>query len=487
MKILVAASEVVPFAKTGGLADVVGSLPKFFLALGHDTRVILPKYKIIDEKKLNLKKVTEVSVQIKNTEKIGSIYKAFLQDTKVIVYFIDNDEYYNRDSLYIDKNTNHDYEDNAERFIFFSRAILEFIKKIDWQPDCIHCNDWQTGLIPVYLKTIYKDDPFYKPIATAFTIHNLAYQGIFPKDCLDVAGISFDLFTPDKLEFWGNVNFMKAGLVYSDVLNTVSERYSLEIQTADEFGRGLEGVLRYKRDSLYGIINGVDYDEWNPEKDEFIASKYDLSNIRKKMKNKSALVEENGLPFVKNVPLIGLISRLDDQKGFDILTEVIDEIMNLELQFVLLGTGDKKYHENFIKIKEKYQQKVGINLKFDNRVAHLIYAGSDYFLMPSKFEPCGLGQLISFRYGTIPIVRATGGLYDTVEDFDVLTSKGTGIVFTEYSGRALLGSIRRALDIYNNKKAYAKLIINAMIQDFSWENSARKYITLFQKAIEKKH
>ena len=482
MKILVAASEVVPFAKTGGLADVAGSLPKAFNSLGHDTRIILPKYKTVDEKKFNLKELTTVTVKIKDRTETATIYRTYLPETKVTVYLVGQDKYYNRDNLYREKDR--DYEDNAERFVFFSRAILELIKKINWKPDVIHCNDWQTGLVPAYLKTVYGNDSFYKDISTVFTIHNLAYQGIFPKNVVELAGFDWDVFTSEGIEFRDSVNFMKAGLVYSDILNTVSERYSLEIQTADEFGRGLEGVLRHRRDDLYGIINGVDYDEWNPESDELIVSNYSLATIKKKSKNKEALLKENGLPFLKNIPLIGLISRLDDQKGLDIIAEVIEDIMELDLQFVLLGTGDKKYHEMFTRIKEKHPEKVGANLKFDNRLAHMIYAGSDFFLMPSRFEPCGLGQLISFKYGTIPIVRATGGLYDTVEDFDINTCKGTGFVFTSYSGKELLHTVKRALDSYNNKKAHAKLVINAMTQDFSWESSARKYITLFKKAIE---
>jgi starch synthase len=484
MKILISASEVVPFAKTGGLADVAGSLPKAFLSLGHDIRVILPKYKSVDEKKFNLKKVADISVNIKDKETKGAIFKTFLPGTKVIVYLVGNDDYYNRDNLYRDKDK--DYEDNVERFTFYSKAVLELLKEIEWQPDVIHCNDWQTGLIPLYLKTIYKDDAFYNKIATIFTIHNLAYQGVFPKDAIEIAGLPWDVFVPEGVEFWGNVNFMKAGLVYSDILNTVSERYSLEIQTADDFGRGLEGVLRYRRDDLYGIINGVDYDEWNPEKDELITTNYSLATIRLKSKNKEALIKENGLPFVKNIPLIGLISRFDDQKGLNIIAEVIEDIMNLDIKFILLGTGDKKYHNMFEDIKKRYPEKIGLNLKFDNKLAHMIYASSDFFLMPSRFEPCGLGQLISFKYGTIPIVRATGGLYDTVEDFDANTNKGTGFVFSGYTGKDLLQTIKRALEVYGNKKSYAKLIINAMTQDFSWENSAKKYINLFQKAIEKK-
>ncbi|MEK6647018.1 MAG: glycogen synthase GlgA [Candidatus Firestonebacteria bacterium] len=485
LNILLVSSEVVPFSKTGGLADVAGALPKALFSLGlADVRVITPKYKTVDEDKFGLKEIGKISVPISDKIETGKVKFSVFPKVGVPVYFIENDKYYMRDELYRTKNG--DYPDNAERFIFFSRGVLEAMKLIDWVPDVIHCNDWQTGLIPAYLKTIYKDDKFYKKTATVFTIHNLAYQGLYSKEMYSLTGLPEELFSPSGIEFWGSMNLMKSGLVYSDVISTVSETYAQEIQTTDEFGRGLEGVLRDKKNDLYGIVNGIDYEEWSPETDEYIAINYDLVNIRKKKRNKDALLSINELPVLKDFPLIGLISRLDDQKGFDILSEVMDELMDMDIQFVLLGTGDKKYHELFEGLESKYPEKLSVNLVFNNKIAHQIYAGSDIFLMPSKFEPCGLGQLISFRYGTVPVVRATGGLADTVEDFDLKSGKGTGFVFKEYSSGALLATLKRAIDIYHNRKAWAKLVISAMTADFSWENSAKKYIDLYEKALEKR-
>lgn len=482
LKILMVSSEVVPFAKTGGLADVVGSLPLALSKLDCEVRIVLPKYNMVDEGDFNLLNIDkEVSFEVGDT-----IQKAKIFSTKVAgvvtVYFLEHNEYYGRDGLY--GTTDGDYKDNLSRFSFLSRGTLELLKKIDYKPQIIHCHDWQTALIPVYLKTLYQDDPFFEGVKTVFTIHNLAYQGIFPKDEFYITGLDEkEMFVPDKLEFWNKINIMKGGLIYGDILNTVSKGYVQEILTP-EYGCGLEGVLKEREDDLYGVVNGLDYKEWDPTMDKDITMAYDINTIDRKLKNKKALQQENGLPAEPNIPLIGMITRLADQKGLDILDEIMNELMELDIQFILLGTGDARYHTRMEQIKEKFPTKASIHLTFDPKLAKKIYAGVDMFLMPSKYEPCGLGQLISLRYGTIPIVRSTGGLKDTITDFDYQRKIGNGFVFEEYTSQALLVTIKRAIDIFcNDKESWKRLILNGMSANFSWEHSAKEYIELYDKAL----
>lgn len=475
LKILYVVSEAVPFAKTGGLADVAGSLPRAVYNLGCEIKVVMPKYKTVDSKKFNLKKIADL-------QGAGALYYTMLNNSGVEFYFIENKRYFDRAELY--NTQDGDYADNAERFVYFNKSVLEIIKVIGFKPDCIHCNDWQTGLVPVYLRLLKEKDGYYKNTGALFTVHNLAYQGIFAKENMVLAGLPWELFTMDKLEFWDQMNFMKAGLVFSDIINTVSETYSKEIQSSAEFGIGLEGVLKGRQQDVYGILNGVDYDEWNPVTDKNIPINYDLISIGKKIELKKILLDSCDMPFDSDIPVISMVSRLADQKGFDILTGVIDELMNNELQLIILGTGDIKYHNLFRDLQYKFPHKISINLKFDNKLAHLIYAGSDLFLMPSWYEPCGLGQLISFKYGTVPVVRATGGLADTVKNIGAKKSQGNGFVFTEYSSKALLETVKKAVETFRNKKMWAKLIINGMNHDFSWNVSAKKYIELYKKAIK---
>jgi starch synthase len=478
MKILIASPEVVPFAKTGGLADVAGALPKALRDLGHDVRVILPKYKMIDAKKFNLKLIKQgVRVQILDRVEWADIYEAVIPGTDVEVYFVGNDKYFGRDSLYQDKGV--DYPDNCERFAFYCKATLEFIKQLGWQPDVVNANDWQSAMILMYIKTIYKNDPFYRDISTVYSVHNMGYMGAFPPDQMSILGLGWEYFTPDTLEFWGKIALTKAGFVYADVINTVSEQYSREIQTA-EYGYGLEGLLQHRAKDVFGIINGLDYDLWNPETDKLITKNYGTKSIEGKQDNKKALQVKNGLP-VKNVPLVGIISRLADQKGFDILAQDIENIMQMDLQIVLLGTGEPKYHELFKQMKQKYPEHIGLNLGFDAALAQLIYAGSDMFFMPSRYEPCGLGQLISYKYGTVPIVRKTGGLADSVQD------EVTGFVFEEYTSTALHDAVKRAVEAYSDKKKWKKLVQKVMTLDYSWDSSAKKYIDLYKKAMNRAH
>lgn len=484
LKVLMVSSEVMPFAKTGGLADVVGSLPLSLSKLDCEVRIVLPKYKMVSEGGFNLLNIDkEVSFNVGET-----MQKAKILSTKVAgvvtVYFLEHDEYYDRDELY-GTTVGGDYKDNLSRFSFFCRATLELLKKIEYKPHIIHCHDWQTGLIPIYLKTLYQDDLFFEGMKTVFTIHNLAYQGIFPKEEFYITGLDEELFTPQKLEFWDKINIMKGSLVYSDILSTVSQGYLQEILTP-EYGCGLEGVLKEREDKLYGVINGIDYKEWDPSMDKEITMAYDINTIERKVKNKKTLQQENKLAVDLNIPVIGMISRLAGQKGLDILDEIMDELMELDIQFILLGTGEAKYHVRMEQIKERFPAKASIHLTFDPKLAKKIYAGADIFLMPSKYEPCGLGQLISLRYGTIPIVRATGGLKDTITDFNLERQIGNGFVFTEYSSSALLATIKRAVDVFcNDKESWKKLMLNGMSADFSWEHSAKEYIELYEKALGK--
>lgn len=476
MKILIASPEVVPFAKTGGLADVAGALPKALSDLGHDVRVILPKYKMVDAKKFGLKLVMSgIQIGMLDRTEIADVYEAKIPGCDVEVYFIANDKYFGRDGLYQDKGV--DYPDNSERFVFYSRASLEFIKRLGWQPDILHTNDWQSALMIMYIKTTLKNDRFFSDIATVYSIHNMGYMGLFPPETMNTLGLGWEYFTPDTLEFWGKVALTKAGFVFADVINTVSEQYSREIQTP-EFGYGLEGLLKHRAQDVYGIVNGIDYDLWNPETDRLITKQYGPKTLKGKLDNKKALQKQNGLPL-SDVPLIGIISRLADQKGFDILAQDIENIMKMDLQIVLLGTGEPKYHDLFKQMKQKYPEHLGLNLGFDAALAQLIYAGSDMFLMPSRYEPCGLGQLISYKYGTVPIVRKTGGLADTVQD------GSTGFVFETYSSIALHDAIRRAIAAYKSKDRWTKMMVKDMALDYSWGASARKYVELYRKAMDK--
>ncbi len=485
LKILIAASECVPFAKTGGLADVAGALPKELRNAGHDVRIVLPKYKKISDSAYKIKDTgKEVNIDIALFNHKAKIMESVLPDTDVPVYFIDNPEFFNRDELYRTKEHG-DYWDNAERFMFFSRAIVEMLKVIDFKPDIINCNDWHTGLVPVYLKTIYAwDKNVYGGIATVYSIHNLEYQGAFAPEKISNAGLPMSLFNIGGLEFYGKMSFMKGGIIFSDVINTVSNRYKEEIQTP-EFGFGLDGVLHTRKDEIFGITNGIDYSIWNPAVDKLLPVNYDIDTVDKKAEVKKAIIEANGLSYYENVPLIGLVSRLDTQKGLDFIAAIIDEMMKMNLQFIVLGTGEKKYEDMFNSLKRKYPEKLIVKTEFNNKLAHNIYGASDMFLMPSHFEPCGLGQLISLKYGTVPVVRETGGLADTVKQFNFKTKHGNGFVFSGNNAFQLLQAIRIAVDTYKNKTVWRRLQLNGMKENFSWEISAEKYEEIYNIALQK--
>ena len=476
LKVLFAASEVVPFAKTGGLADVAGSLPIALEKMGVDVRVIMPKYGCV--------KAQGNEAVIGNDVNPVRSAKGASTDTSngVKVYFVENDDYFDRKELYGDKFG--DYHDNLERFSFFSREILERCKIEDFQPDIIHCNDWQTALVPVYLNTLYKYDPFFAKTKVLYTIHNLAYQGVFSKDEYPKMGLDWVLFTIEYFEFYGKVNLMKAGIVYADAVNTVSPTYAKEILTK-EFGCGLEGVLKNREKVLSGILNGLDYTAWNPGTDKKIFRKYSVQTIDDRYVNKEKLQKETGLKIDRDCPMIGLISRLADQKGLDLVAKIIDELLNLKVQFILLGTGDNKYHILFEKMARVHSKNTSVNLRFDATLAQKIYAASDFFLIPSRYEPCGLGQMISFRYGAIPVARETGGLKDSVKEFNPTTGEGDGFTFSEYRADHLFAAIKRALALYKNRAVWTELVKKVMALDFSWETSAKEYVKLYQKVAAK--
>jgi starch synthase len=482
-KVLFASSEVVPFAKTGGLADVAGTLPVALRALGCDIRIIMPFYRMVESVAAERTLVVEgLEIAVGN-----KLYAADIWETKlaqsVPVYLVKCDEFFDRGSLY--GTAKGDYRDNAERFIFFSRCALEACMKLGFAPDIVHCHDWQSGLIPAYLKTIYSSKPNFLKTGSVFTIHNIAYQGLFDRTAFNLTGLPPRLFSINGLEYWGNMSILKAALMFSDIINTVSKKYSEEIQTT-EFGYGMEGILAMRRADLYGILNGVDYDEWNPETDKFLAAQYSSADLKGKQACKEDLLKEFNLPAsLRPQPLLGVISRLADQKGFDLLAEIIDELMAINLGFVLLGTGEQKYHDLFAAIGKKYPKRAGIKIAYNNAIAHKIEAGCDLFLMPSRYEPCGLNQIYSLKYGTVPVVRATGGLDDTIVDYNEKDGRGNGFKFSEYSAQEFLHSIKRALKIYADKTKWARLVKNCMANDFSWEQSARQYMELYGKALKK--
>jgi starch synthase len=481
MKIAEASSEIVPYAKTGGLADVVGTLPLYLEKAEQEVSMFIPLYKSVITSGLDIKLMEfTLDILIGDTVQTGHLWKGVHPDSKnITVYFVQRDEYYHRDSLYGTELG--DYPDNSERFIFFSRAVIEAIKRLELSIDILHCHDWQTALIPVYLKTLYSHDKNLSSIKTVLTIHNLAYQGLFRHEDMKLTGLDISLFNWRQLEHWGKINFLKGGIVFSDIVTTVSKKYAEEIRTA-EFGCGLEIILKEHENKLYGIINGVDYAGWSPENDKFISQKYNIENIRGKTVCKKHLQKILGLPQVR-APLLGMISRLAEQKGVDLLVVIMDDLMKRDLQLVILGIGDEKYQQMLREVALKYKRKLSVNIMFDNQLAHQIEAGADIFLMPSKYEPCGLSQMYSLRYGAIPVVRETGGLADTIIDANDLNLKNgtaTGFTFKGYFATEFLFTIERALELYKSKTKWNALRRNTMKQDWSWEKSVREYVELFK-------
>ena len=474
MRILFVASEAGPFIKSGGLGDVAGALPKALAQKNADVRVVIPKYKEINwEVRDKLRFVKWFNVRVGWREEFCGVWECFYNG--VTYYALDNEKYFNRDGLY-------GFYDDAERFGFFDRAVLDMLRQLDWQPDVIHCNDWQTGMIPVLLKFEYKrNDMFYWNIKSVFSIHNIAFQGVFdPKILPELFGYDMELYDNTSLKFDLGVSFMKGALYYSDIITTVSNTYAYEIQTP-EYGQRLDEVLRIRSYALRGIVNGIDYDEFNPKTDRFIPKNYDINSFKDKVINKTELQKELGLTVDENIPMIGMVTRLTHQKGIDLLVNISDRLLQQNIQLVVLGTGDKQYEDHFKWLDYRYGNKVSANIRFDNGLANKIYVASDMFLMPSLFEPCGLGQLIALRYGSIPIVRETGGLKDTVEAYNEYTGYGNGFSFQNYNSEDLYNTIQYALWIYTNKKHWKRLIKQAMNSDNSWRKSADIYLNMYRE------
>ncbi|MEK7880698.1 MAG: glycogen synthase GlgA [Deltaproteobacteria bacterium] len=477
LNVVFVSSEIIPFAKTGGLADVAGSLPLALKKLGCNVTLFMPLYREVREKKLMGESTGKhIPVMVGRREVVCELYKSELEG--IPVYFLRKDEYFDRSYLY--SMPEGDYFDNLDRFVCFSKGVLESLLALGIKPDVIHVNDWQSSLIPAYIKGVY--GYHFADTATLLTIHNIAYQGLFDKEFFDLTGLPPEFYGVDGLEFWDKMSLLKGGIIYSDMVTTVSQGYSKEIQTP-EYGYGLEGVLSKRSDVLHGILNGVDYGVWNPKTDKFLAANYDSKSLKAKAVCKKDLLKEYSLNLPENSPLIGIISRLADQKGFDILSKAMEELMALDIGIIVLGTGEKKYHELFIELAKRYPKKLGVKIAFDNALSHKIEAGCDMFLMPSRYEPCGLNQIYSLRYGTIPIVRATGGLDDTIKDYN--KGEGNGFKFVEYSEDALVAKVKEAVTVYSDKKAWQTLQKKAMSEDFSWDVSAGKYVELYELAIKK--
>ncbi len=485
MNIVFAASECVPFSKTGGLADVVGALPGALAELGHHVSVYLPKYK---QTRLDLAKVLLPSVTIPFDDRYR--FCAVLDGGRrsgVQFYFIDYPPFFDREALY--GTPAGDYPDNAERFALYSRAVLE-ASKILGAPQIFHCHDWQSALVPVLLRTSYAEDPVFHGARTVFTIHNIGYQGLFPADTLPLLMLPWDLLAIDKMEFWGKVNFLKGALVFADHIITVSRKYSQEIQTP-EYGFGLDGVLRSRSGTVSGILNGVDYSEWNPARDKLIVRQYSAEHLDGKNECKYDLMRQFGLNETAArasgaLPVIGIVSRFAAQKGFDLIAEIADDLARLPVVIVALGSGDRQYQDLFLKLHRQFPEKFAVKIAYDNTLAHKIEAGADMFLMPSRYEPSGLNQMYSLKYGTVPIVRATGGLDDSIEPWDPKTGKGTGFKFSSYTGSALLASVQEALNAFKDKAAWKKLMLNGMRKDFSWNTSAKEYVKIYERLVPPK-
>lgn len=479
-KVLFVASEGVPFAKTGGLADVVGTLPYALQELGAEVKVLMPYYAAVKQSKIPIGKVAE-NLEVALPDPLNLTFDLMAPESPEFPFwFVARDEFYDRSQLY--GTSKGDYFDNLERFAFFSAAVLPACRAMNFKPDLIHCHDWQSCLVPVYLKNhwVWED---LRTAKTVLTIHNLAYQGLFPRGKFPRLGLDRSVFSIDGLEYYDQINLLKGGIVCADAITTVSPRYAQEIQTA-EFGYGLEGVLRQHSAKLHGILNGVDYREWSPESDKLLPASFSPSDLKGKAANKAALMEAFGLnKKLAKAPILAMISRLADQKGFDLVAQLLPQLMAQNVMVVILGTGEERYHRWLAAEAPKYKGKLGVLVAFDNKLAHLMEAGSDMFLMPSRFEPCGLNQIYSMKYGTIPIVRETGGLADTVTPVGSPTVPGTGFVFSDYSPEAFLKAIHTALDAYQDQKLWARIMQNAMAQDFSWTKSAKAYLDLYKQLV----
>ncbi len=490
MKILFCSSEVVPFAKTGGLADVVGALPKKLRELGHEVVVFMPAYAAVHHVEQPITTTgIEFNIPLGAELVSGRLLRGQLPDSDAVIFFVENSDYFDRRQLYGENGQ--DYADNCERFVFFCRAVLESIRLLDWCPDLIHANDWQTGLIPALLKTEVEATPFYENIASLLTIHNLAYQGSFWHWDMLLTGIDWKHFNWKEMECFGRLNLLKTGIVFADAINTVSPTYALEIQTA-EHGCGLDGVLRHRSNVLSGILNGIDDEEWDPAKDSMIVVNYDANSWQSgKLACKTALQRERGLKVDPAAPMIGIVGRLASQKGWSLIVEVMEKwLAKTEVQWVVLGTGQPEYHTSLSNLARQYPDKLGLELGFSNRLAHQIESAADLFLMPSQYEPCGLNQMYSLTYGTVPVVRATGGLADTVVDATeeaIQNRTANGFCFENFVAEELDVALTRAVGMYlGYPEIWQQIVLTGMKQDWSWATSAKQYARLYEQTIARK-
>lgn len=477
------APEGAPLVRTGGLGDVMGTLPEALAACGHEVMVFLPRYASIVESAVKIvPSGLSPSVNLAGKTTDFTLDKVINAQARSSLYLIGHKGYFDRPELYVDPHTGTDYVDNDERFAMFSLASLEAIRLLGWTPDIIHLHDWQTALVPAFLKTRYVGDPTFEDVKTILTIHNMGYQGMFPGERFQNLGLPEGYFYPvtGAVEFFGRVNFLKAGIVLADRVTTVSETYAREIQQSEEFGFGLEGALKQRGGEVVGILNGVDYSVWMPSRDRRIPHPYHVKNLSGKRECRTELIREAGLPLRENDPLLGMITRLADQKGLDLIASVVDKLFALPIQLIVLGTGDQKYHELLSDWQKQYHDKLKVYLTFNDTLAHRIEAGADLFLMPSRYEPCGLNQMYSLKYGTVPIVRRTGGLADTVQDYNPANKTGNGFVFDAYEGDEMIAAIRRAIAVFPKKRLWNQIVKAGMGTDFSWQVAAAKYVSLYR-------
>ncbi len=489
LKVVIVSPEIVPFSKVGGLADVIGALPDEIEKKGADVTIFTPLYRSVDREKFGLVRVEgeDIRVEVGGKDFDLEIFSTKKPGTEIDVYFLYNEELYDRDGIYTLPDSGEAFSDEEERTVFFNRAFLKAVKSIGLNPDVIHCNDFHSGLIPALIELEERGKSMLGDAATVFSIHNLAYQGNYGSDFMHKAGFDSSLFYPmSPFEYWGGVNVMKLGIIYSDIISTVSETYAEEITESEEYGHGLEGVLTDRREYLTGILNGIDNEAWNPRTDSLIDRNYSADDLSGKEANKGALLKEFGLKKDRDDPVIGMVSRLVDQKGFDILADAMADILDRRVKMVILGTGQEKYHRLYKSLEKKFSGKLAVRLEYNNRLAHLVEAGSDYFLMPSRYEPCGLNQMYSLRYGTIPIVRWTGGLKDTIRELTSKGGRGNGFGFSEYDSEALAETVGKAVDFYSRKEALKKVRTRIMKEDHSWRRSADKYVQMYKKAMSVK-
>jgi starch synthase len=475
------APEMAPYARTGGLADVAGALPLTLATCGYEVIAVLPKYRAVDARTHALApRGEEIRVPVGTTIERARLWEGRLDGVRVIL--IEHEGYYGREGLYQHEGV--DYPDNAERFIFFARAALEALRVLGWQPDVIHCHDWQSGLVPAYLRAAPNTDPFFARAASLFTIHNLGYQGLFPAEAFSLTGLPGTLFTPAGIEFWGRVNFLKAGLTFADILNTVSPTYSREIVTP-EFGYGLDALLRQRASDLYGVLNGVDYRQWHPRTDPYLVANYSAEDLGGKAACKRELQALVGLPTRADAPLLAVVSRLAHQKGIDLIVTIAGDLFGLDVQVVALGTGEADLERQLRALQERFPDRCAVRVGFDIALSHKIQAAADILLMPSRYEPCGLTQIYALAYGTVPIVSSTGGFCDTVVPFDSVPGTGNGFLFARGDAGDLLRTVRRAVELFRDQDRWIRLMRSGMTADFSWERPAGEYGRLYRLAAEK--